>query len=149
MIWAILALLGIPLWLVVGLLLGALLTRRRVTRAPGVFKAKLKLDSGSIPGLKETWRGAHAVWVHDVLLLFKGFARTRAQPLPVAKVEQLPQPMAAGEVKGLGDRPQAMRLRLDNGAVVTLADDGAHGPAALPDRVRALLQGGDDVAESA
>ena len=66
--------------------------------------------------------------------MFRGAALVRAQPLPIAEILQTPQPLAPEELKGLGDRPQAMRLRLDNGAVVTLAAADA-GPAALPDRL--------------
>jgi hypothetical protein len=130
---------------VVGLLLGTLLTRRHITRAPGVFKARMKLESGSLPGLNEKWGAAHAVWVHDILLAFKGVARARVLPLPVAEILQMPQAMPAGEVKRLGDRPQALRLRLDNGAVVSLAVDGTSGPPALPERLRAPLLDGDRV----
>ena len=34
MIWIILTFLGVPLWLVVGMLLAALLSRRRIARTP-------------------------------------------------------------------------------------------------------------------
>ena len=144
MIYALLAALGVPLWLVAGMLLVVLLTRRRITHGPGVFKARVKLDAGTIPGLKEKWSAVHAVWVHDVLLLFKGLSRARVQPLPVAAILQPPQPVAALDVKRLGDAPQAMRLRLDNGAEVTVAVSGACGAAALPHPAKALPTGGTD-----
>jgi hypothetical protein len=115
MIWALLAALGVPLWLVAGMLLIVLWTRRRITHGPGVFKARVKTEEGSLPGLKEKWSAVHAVWAHDVLLLFKGLSRARVQPLPVTAIVQGPQPPAS-QVKGLGEAPRAMRLRLDNGA---------------------------------
>jgi hypothetical protein len=131
MIGAVLVALGVPLWLVAGWLLAVLLIRRRITKGPGVFKAKVKLDAGTIPGLKGKWSALHAAWVHDVLLLFKGLSRSRVQPLPVAAIVQGPQPLAS-QVKGLGEAPQAMRLRLDNGAEVTVAASAASEAAVLP-----------------
>lgn len=132
MIWALLAVLGVPLWLVAGMLLAVLVTRRRITHGPGVFKARVKIGAGALPGLKEKWSAVHAVWVHDVLLLFKGLSRARVQPLPVAAIVQGPQPLAQSQVKGLGEAPQAMRLRLDSGAEVTVAVSAASEAAVLP-----------------
>ena len=43
MIWVLLAALGVPLWIVVGVLMGALWSRRRFKREPGAFAAKLRL----------------------------------------------------------------------------------------------------------
>jgi hypothetical protein len=131
MTFALLAALGVPPLLVAGMLLAVLLTRRRITHGPGVFKARVKTEEGSLPGLKEKWSAVHAVWVHDVLLLFKGLSRARVQPLPVMAIVQGPQPIAS-QVKGLGEAPQAMRLRLDNGAEVTVAASAASEAALLP-----------------
>jgi hypothetical protein len=121
MIWIILVAVGVPLWLVVGMLAGALLSRRHVKRLPGVFKARLRRETGDTPGLKEKWRSTYALWVHDVLLTFGGVALIRTRPLPVAEVLQEPEPASTDEVKRLGDSPRALRLRLDGGSIVALA----------------------------
>jgi hypothetical protein len=143
MTFALLAALGVPPLLVAGMLLAVLLTRRRITHGPGVFKARVKTEEGSLPGLKEKWSAVHAVWVHDVLLLFKGLSRARVQPLPVMAIVQGPQPIAS-QVKGLGEAPQAMRLRLDNGAEVTVAASAASEAAALPAPAKERLFRGAD-----
>jgi hypothetical protein len=143
MTFALLAALGVPPLLVAGMLLAVLLTRRRITHGPGVFKARVKTEEGSLPGLKEKWSAVHAVWVHDVLLLFKGLSRARVQPLPVMAIVQGPQPIAS-QVKGLGEAPQAMRLRLDNGAEVTVAASAASEAAVLPAPAKERLFRGAD-----
>jgi uncharacterized membrane protein (UPF0136 family) len=137
MVWIILAALGVPIWLVVGMLVGALLVRRRVRHLPGVFKAKLRLEAGDAGGRKPKWGRAYALWVHDVLLVFGGVALVRTRPLPVAEVLQEPQPVPADEVKKLGDSPQAIRLRLDNGAVVAIAFAAADVQKAFPGPIAA------------
>lgn len=137
MIWIILAALGVPIWLVVGMLAGALLSRRHVRRQPGVFKAKLRRDPGSVPGPRKKWRRAYALWIHDVLLTFGGVALMRTRPLPVAEVLQELEPTAPGEVKGLGESPRAMRLGLDDGSVVAVAVAGTDVKKAFPDSVAA------------
>jgi hypothetical protein len=61
MIWAILALLGVPLWLCAA---GILLLYRNncsLRKRPGNVPVRVKL-----PG-KTRWIPGHAVWVHDVL----------------------------------------------------------------------------------
>jgi hypothetical protein len=131
MIWILLAALGVPIWLVVGMLAGALLMRRHIRHLPGVFKAKLRLEAGEaklrleaddVRGQKPKWgRVCYALWVHDVLLTFGGIALIRTRPLPVAEVLQEPEPTSTDEVKGLGDSPRALRLRLDGGSIVALA----------------------------
>jgi hypothetical protein len=122
MIWILLAALGVPVWLIVGALTGALLSRRASKSAPGVFRAKLRVTSGAARGLKPTWARmpAYAAWVHDVLIVHQGLALVRSTALPVrsaADVKAAPQ----DDVKGLGDNPTLLTLTLDNGAVVELA----------------------------
>jgi hypothetical protein len=66
MVWVLLAAIGVPVWIVVGLLIGALYHRSRAKRWPGVFKAKLRRDAGETTDRKAKWRGAYGLWVHDV-----------------------------------------------------------------------------------
>jgi hypothetical protein len=116
------ALLGIPLWLIVGALLLLVWHARQVRRAPDVFACKLRVVSGVAPGLSTNFprRKGYANWVHDVLALRAGPGLMRIYLLPVAG---LAAPARGGDpaVKGLGEKPQLLAVRLDNGAVVEIA----------------------------
>jgi hypothetical protein len=126
MIWALLAILGVPLWLVVGALAGSLWSRRRFRNSPGVFPAKVRLNSGAFDGLSESWPpvAVYARWVHDVLLVNKGLALVRTQPLPIAAAEGRVEQASPQEIKRLGDNPILLQFRLDNGAIIQLAAPG-------------------------
>jgi hypothetical protein len=132
MVAVILAVLGVPIWLVAGMLLGALYSRRRYRRAPGVFRCKIRQlsrgtssDSGDLDGDESTpaWgrAPAYARWVHDVLLVSRGVALVRLAALPVAAVAAGPRTAHPPMVKGLGPAPVVVSLRLDDGSVIELA----------------------------
>lgn len=123
MVWILLAALGVPLWLVVGALAAGLWSRRAFKRAPGVFPAKLRVAAGEVAGVKSSWpRGAaYARWVHDVLLVHRGFALARNDAFPVASAAG---PLVDGdpdEITHLGSSPVTLVLTLDNGATAELA----------------------------
>ena len=126
MIWAILALLGVPLWLVVGVLLVMLWSRSKFKKQDGVFATKMRLESGSAPGVGEKWPpvSSFALWVHDVLLVHKGLGLAQTIPLGVAGSEGSAQGEDLEEVKRLGENPVILRFRLDNGAVLLMAVPG-------------------------
>jgi hypothetical protein len=118
-IWILLATLGVPLWLIVGALGGALWNRRTFRRVPGVFPCKVRIVSGTEdPG---RWpRGtAYARWVHDVLLVHAGLALVRNRALPVAGIDAPVSPASGVRLQG-GD-PVSIRLRLDDGSVAEVA----------------------------
>ena len=123
MVWALLAILGVPLWLVVGGLAASLWSRKKFKETPGVFPAKVRLESGAFDGIGDKWprMPAYALWVHDVLLLHKGPALVRTLPLPVSASDGIVQPAESEQIKWLGDDPIVLALKLDNGAVVQLA----------------------------
>lgn len=79
MIWAILALLGVPLWLIAGALAAILWSRHQVKKTPDIFPAKLRLVSGSAQSIGEKWSrmSANAFWVRDVLLVHSGLPLAR------------------------------------------------------------------------
>jgi hypothetical protein len=120
-IWILLAALGIPLWMIAGMLVGTLLSRRAFKRIPGVFPAKLRTVSGEVAHLKSTWprRLSYVIWVHDVLLVQRGVALLRTSALPVARATG--SILISEEISGLGERPPTMTISLDNGAEVELA----------------------------
>lgn len=133
MIWILLAALGVPIWLVVGLLLGALWSRRRFRGAPGVFACKVRplADDGGSEGWPRTT--SYARWVHDVLLVHGGVALVRNQALPVRSVEGPVAPALSAKVKG--GEPVSVRFRLDDDSVVEVA---AVAPALLTGPFQAL-----------
>lgn len=60
MIWAILAILGVPLWLIVGGVAFMLLTNRRLKHRQGNLPVRLR------PAAGKRWRRGNAIWVGDV-----------------------------------------------------------------------------------
>lgn len=125
--------LGIPLWLVAGMVLGALYSRHRFKQAPGVFRCKVRLVAGTAGSLKTNWGRAPAYgrWVHDVLLLNQGLALVRVMALPVLGVVTGPDKANPDEVKRLGPAPRVLSLRVDGDATIELA-------AGEPDQVSML-----------
>jgi hypothetical protein len=125
MIWILLATIGIPLWLMGGVVLAAVLSRRAFRRGPGVFRCKLRAGPGDAVAGIDRWprRPSDAVWVHDVLLVHHGLALIRVEPLGVAGVAEC-APGADGEPRGLGSRPSMLTLVVDDGAEVQLAAPG-------------------------
>jgi hypothetical protein len=119
-IWIILAALGIPIWLVLGGLAASLMARRSFKRRAGVFPAKLRLVSGEVATLKDSWprRPGYARWVHDVLLVQHGVALQRTEALGVTSASSS---RSANDIRGLGDDPLVVTLELDSGASVELA----------------------------
>lgn len=122
MLAVIMAFLGVPLWLIVGLLLLAIINRRRFKKMEGVFTFKARTESGKVDGIKEKypWKSSYACWVHDVLLFHKGIALIRTIPLGVTEMSAPPESAADEEVKRMGDNPVLLRFLMDDGAVVRL-----------------------------
>ena len=123
MLWATLALLGVPMWLVVGGLAVMFWSRSRSKKQDGVFATKMRLESGSAPGVGKKWppMSSFALWVHDVLMVHKGLGLMNTSPLGVAGSEGSAEDVDPEEVKRLGENPVILRFRLDNRAVLQLA----------------------------
>jgi hypothetical protein len=123
MIAILLAVLGVPLWLLAGMVLGALYSRRRFKQAPEVFRCKIRQVSGTGGSLKATWgrMPGYARWVHDVLLVNQGLALVRVLPIPVVEVVTGPDKGDPAEIKRLGLAPRVLTLRLDGDSTVELA----------------------------
>ena len=102
MIWALLALLGIPLWFIASVLIAAFMQRRSVLNTDGVFRYKERTAKG--------WsrRKNTARWVSDVLIEHKGLALLRCDANQVSGIEVLGTPDSV--VNGLGD--EAVELRI-------------------------------------
>ena len=117
MIWALLALLGVPIWLVVGALAAALLSRRRFRAQPGVFRLK---ERG--PG-QDKWprRTAYGRVIHNVLVLNKGLALARTAFRGVQSVTDRPQD---GPIAPF-DQAVVFELLFDDGTDSLVAVDGS------------------------
>jgi len=93
MIWAILALLGVPLWFCAIGISVLVFRNRKLRKRPGSVPARLRVDG------KTRWHLGHGIWVHDVFA-FRGS--------PAAWKERLGQvgsisahPASGEEKKGL------------------------------------------------
>jgi hypothetical protein len=116
MIWAILASLGVPLWLClagIGVLIGH---NRALQRRPGDVAVRSRR-----PG-KSRWQRGHGVWVHDVFA-FRGSPAGWSEALigvrevvPIAPTED-----DTHKLRHLGNSPSMVRLIDDNGAHVDFA----------------------------
>lgn len=123
MIWILLATLGVPVWLILGALAGALWSRRKFRDAPGVFPCKIRITSGSEGHGKWTRATTYARWVHDVLLVHTGLALVRYRALAIASVDgQISQ---APGVKVKGGPAVSIRVQLDDETEAEVAGPGS------------------------
>lgn len=85
MIWALLAILGVPIWLIVGALASMLWSRRRCKAQEGVFALAIR------PSGEESWprSGAYGRLFRDVLVVNRGLALARTEVYPIIDVEQI------------------------------------------------------------
>jgi hypothetical protein len=118
--WIVLTALGVPTWFVVGLLVGAFWSRRKHSRAPGVFPCKIRTVSAADGSSGWSRRPAYARWVHDVLLVHAGLALVRFQALPVRAADGPIAPAPGVKLKG-GGEPVSLQVTLDDGSVFDVA----------------------------
>jgi hypothetical protein len=124
MVWAILALLGVPLWLC-ALGIGALVFRNRALRKrPGNIPVRVLR-----PG-KKRWTRGHAVWVSDVFAWRASPASWTEGLAQVtdASLHESIEPETLKKLHRLGDDPLLASLTLDGGAKIDVAarrDDGS------------------------
>ena len=81
MIWALLAVLGVPLWLLAVLLVAVFRNRRKVLARTDIFRFVTKTDNG--------WSRSAGVarWVSDVLIVHKGPALVNTDAAQVVSVD--------------------------------------------------------------
>ena len=125
MIWATLALLGIPIWLIAIVLIAAFRNRNKVRANPDMFEYKLKKSDG--------WKRGkgYARWVSDVLIYHAGIALIRTDAFQINTVRILETTDLPP--KGLGDNPTGLEVTYTDGETATFAVsaqnlDGALGP---------------------
>jgi len=102
LIWALLALLGIPIWLIALILIAAFKNRNTVRSNPDVFEYKLKKGDG--------WarKKSYARWVSDVLIVHTGIALIRTAAAQVEAINVL-GPIDSSP-KGLGEHPTEVTM---------------------------------------
>ena len=117
MIWALLAMIGVPIWLVLGALGGSIMSRRHFKAQPDVFVLSIR-EHGH-----DGWprRLSHGRYVHNVLLVNAGLALVRTAVHVVERLEPLE---LDGPVRKLDD-PRAWTVTLDNGDQYDIAVSSA------------------------
>ena len=85
MIWALLALLGIPIWFIVGFLVGILVSRRKFKQHPDVFVIAVRAENAD----KWPRQPSYGRLVRDVLVLNRGAALLRTEVHAVDSVSPL------------------------------------------------------------
>jgi len=124
---AILALLGVPLWLILGWLAAGVWHRHDVQKnITDVFKLKVRVVDGSYRHLDSKFsRSAElGIWAHDIMILEKGLLLGRNLHFSVTECVQPPQPADPKQVKRLGDKPVTMQFRLDDGTIIEIVASG-------------------------
>jgi hypothetical protein len=122
MLIALLAVLGVNLIVVAGLLVVVLGRRRWVNHRPGVFAGAIRLEAGEHEGVGSKWRRGYGRWVRDVFVWTKKPFLCRNE---LVAVDSLQDVRAAhnGEIKRMGDSPAVIELVAD-GAVIQIAVHG-------------------------
>ena len=91
MIWALLAILGVPIWLVAGGLGAAVWSRRRFRAQPGVFRIAVR-SAGA-----DSWPrvASYGRLIRDVFVVNRGLALVRTELFPILDVQGLDGPLPA------------------------------------------------------
>ena len=123
MLVAILAVLGIPPWVLLLAVLVIIWRRRQqFIKTPGVFPLRLRAVSGDLSGVKSDWPRAksYAIWVHDVLLVHSGPPLMKTTPFWISNLE-IADKDSQSHSEGLGNEPVQFDLQLANGAMLQMA----------------------------
>jgi hypothetical protein len=129
-IWAVLALLGVPLWLIaLGIVL--LVFRMRCADEPGTYRCESF-------GRKAAWTRGHALWVSDVFAWRGSPAAWREDLLQVEHVFlRLPDAAQRGRLRRLGDEAVVATLSAIDGSRIDVGTGGEHREALLGPFARA------------
>jgi hypothetical protein len=131
---AILAVLGIPPWvLLLAVLVIIIRSRNQFINTPGVFPLRVRAVSGDIPGVKADWPRAqsYAFWVHDVLLVHSGLPLMKTTPFWISDLEIADQ-VSQSNSDDLGKEPVKFDLQLANETTLQMA---------VPEKYVSLAQG--------
>ena len=129
MLVAILAVLGIPPWVLLLAVLVIIWRRRQqFIKTPGVFPLRLRAVSGDLSGVKSDWPRAksYAIWVHDVLLVHSGPPLMKTTPFWISNLEFADKVVSPSNSGGLDKEPVQFDLQLANGAMLQIAVPQKH-----------------------
>ena len=121
MIWAILAIIGIPLWLIAIALLTLVFRNRKLRKRPGNIPVRV-LQPG-----KKRWTPGHGLWVSDVFAWRGSPAAWKEDLLQVSGVSiHSADPQELEKLHRLGDDPVVASFALDDGATLKVAARREH-----------------------
>jgi len=120
-----LAFLGVPIWLLIGALIGAMFSRHRFKARPDVVPLFFR-EAGD-----ENWprRSAYGRYVHNVFIVNHGLAQIRTFVHVVEHVDRLD--LGDTTFKDFDD-PIALVFRLDDGSEYEVAIELADNPVPVP-----------------
>jgi Protein of unknown function (DUF2550) len=121
MLIALLAVLGVNLWVIVALLAVVLTRKRWVSHQPGAFKGAIRVIKGDVPGLRPKWKRGYGRWVRDILVWTKTPLLFRNELVLADGLASEPRDAKPGEVRRLGKHPAVVRLVVDGGARIEVA----------------------------
>jgi hypothetical protein len=115
-IWAVLALLGVPLWLCAVGILALVLRSRKLRSRPGDVPVRVRR-----PG-KKRWTRAHAIWVSDVFVWRASPAAWSEDVCQVRAVSlRTATPEEHKKLHRLGDEPAVVTIALTDGVNLDVA----------------------------
>jgi hypothetical protein len=109
MLIALLAVLGVDLIVIVGLLALVVSRKRWVRRQPAAFSGRIRVAEGEFDGIGAKWRRGYGRWVRDVLVWNKAPLLFRTEFVPVEALAS-ERSGAPDELKRLGDDPVVIAL---------------------------------------
>jgi hypothetical protein len=145
MLIALLAVLGVNLIVVAGLLVVVLGRRRWVNHRPGVFPGAIRVSAGEHDGFGPKRRRGYGRWVRDVFVWTKKPFLFRNELVAVDGLQAI-RAAHDGEIRRMGGSPAVVELVAD-GAVIQIAVHGKDQALALgPYRDRAASAAVGDTA---
>jgi hypothetical protein len=134
---ALLAVLGVNLWVIVALLAFVLGRKRWVSRQPGAFKGAIRVVEGDVPGLGARWKRGYGRWVREILVWTKAPFLFRNELVAADALAGDARAAKPGEVRRLGKHPTVVLLAADGGARIEVAASAGGrervtGPFAVP-----------------
>jgi hypothetical protein len=121
MLIALLAVLGVDLYVIVVLLVVVLTRRRWVSRQPGAFKGAIRVIEGDVHGLSAKWKRGYGRWVRDILVWTKAPFLFRNELVPADALAGEARVAKPGEIRRLGRHPAVVPLIVDGGARIEVA----------------------------
>ena len=125
MIWAILALIGVPLWLCAIAILSLVVRNRGLRKRRGNVSVRLRKAPG------KRWIRGHGIWVHDVFAFRSSPAGwSEALVWVSSAATREPTPDDGHKLRHL-DRPVVAAFAVEGGATIELASGGVDQAALL------------------